>query len=83
MKQKIAKKGETKAEICVKMHISFVYKGLECVYLQKRNSKQIYDQIKRKYNSRRKNALLSLKFCFKKINLKINCEKKCLGAAMN
>ena len=46
MKQKIAKKGETKAEICVKMHISFVYKGLECVYLQKRNRKQMYDQIK-------------------------------------
>ena len=53
MKQKIAKKGETKAEICVKMHISFVYKGLEYVDLQKWNRKQMYDQIKERYNRRR------------------------------
>ena len=40
--------GETKAEICVKMHTSLVYKGLEWVDLQKRNRKQMYDQIKKR-----------------------------------
>jgi len=33
--------GETKAGICFKMHISFVYKGLECGDLQKKQNKDV------------------------------------------
>ena len=33
--------GETKAGICVKMHISFIYKGLECADLQKEQNKDV------------------------------------------
>ena len=82
MKKKIAKKraaalgnitilGRNKAEICVKMYISFVYKGLECVDLQKRNRKQMYDQKKTRYNTRRKKfSALFLNFVLKKFILK-------------
>ena len=49
------------------IYIYFVYKGLECVDLQKRNSKQMYDQKKRRYNNQRINSLL-----FKQNLLKLN-----------
>ena len=58
--------GRRKAEMCVKMHFSLVYKGLECVDLQERNRRQMHDQLKRRYDSQRKNSLLFLKFCPKK-----------------
>ena len=41
----------------VKMHFSLVFKRLECVDLKEKNLKQMYDQINRRYNSRRKNSL--------------------------
>ena len=60
--------GGKKAEICVKLHISFFYKGLKCEDLQKRHRKQIYDQIKRRYNSWRNKIHCSflLNFVLKK-----------------
>ena len=59
MKKKTAKKrsaalgnmrniNEKQKQKCVIMHISFVYKGLECLDLQKRNRKQTNDQLKRR-----------------------------------
>ena len=45
-----------------KMHFSLVCKKLECFDPKERNRKQMYDQLKRWFNSLRKNSLLSLKF---------------------
>ena len=56
-----------------KMYFSLIYKRLEYVDLKEKNRKQMYDQIKRRYNSRRKqNSLLFLNFVKKNFNLKIN-----------
>ena len=40
------------SEICVEMHFSLVYKGLECIDLKEKNRKQKCDQIKKKIQSR-------------------------------
>ena len=61
-------KQERISEICVKCICPLVYKRLECVDLKKKNRKQIYDQIKRRYNRRRQKFA---KMCVKqKFNLK-------------
>ena len=80
MKKKIAKKWalgnirnireKQKAEICVKIHIFFVYKGLESVDLQKMNRKQMFYQLKRNYNTQRINFLLFANIEIKKQMLK-------------
>ena len=44
------------------MHFFLVYKELECLDLKERNSKQMYDQLKRRYKSEKKFTAL-LKFC--------------------
>ena len=43
---------------------------------RERNKTWMNDQLKRRYNSHRKNSLLFLKFSFKKFNLKINVKKQ-------
>ena len=53
------------------MHFPLVYKRIECVDLKEMNTKQMYDQIKKKYNSRRKKSLLFSNFVLKKFKLKI------------
>ena len=53
--------------IYVKIHFSLFYKRLECVDLKEKNRKQMYDQIKRIYNGRRKQFTAFFKFCWKKI----------------
>ena len=58
------------------MHFSLVYKKLECVDLKEKNRKQMNDQIKRRYNSRRKqNSLLFLNFVLKNFNSKLFVKK--------
>ena len=52
------------------IYIYFVYKGLECVDLQKRNSKQMYDQ--KKEENQRINSLL-----FKQNLLKLKFKNRC------
>ena len=47
------------------MPFSLDYKRLKCIDL-KENRKQMYDQIKRRYNSRRKKFPALFKFCLKK-----------------
>ena len=53
------------------MYFSLVSKGLECVDLKERNRKQMYDQLKRRYEQPKKkfNAL------FKKNFVKIKIQK--------
>ena len=58
------------------MHFSLIYKRLEYVDLKEKNRKQMYDQIKRRYNSRRKqNSLLFLNFVLKNFNSKLFVKK--------
>ena len=64
--------GRKKSRNMCENAFSLVYKGLECVDLQDRNIKQMYDQLKRRNNSQRINSLLFLKFLLNLI-LKNKC----------
>ena len=56
------------------MYFPLVYKILEYVDLKERNRKQIFDQLKRKYNSQRRK--FTALFKIKKFNLKNKLLKK-------
>ena len=56
--------------------LSTIYKRLECVDLKEKNRKQVYDQIKRRYNNQRKKNLFKNKL-FKKTFLIRPYIRKC------
>jgi len=41
------------------MHFSLLYKGFECIDQKEGNRKLMDDQLKRRYNSQRKNSVFS------------------------
>ena len=47
------------------MHFILVYKRLKYVDLKEKNRKQMYDQLKRRYNSQRKKFTALFKILFK------------------
>ena len=57
------RKKEKQKNMCQNAFFSCL-QGIKCIDLQKRNRICMYDQLKRRFNSQRKNAVLYLEFCF-------------------